>query len=143
MERTALLGSSHADRARTVRKGAGQGLAWEQVGSEFGEGVVPRLYLFQSDGCGSRRVQMRHACLFQGDVRSYADCERAVQQTLARFGRLDILVNCAAGNFLATAEELTSNGFRTGVPFLQALVPRAHRERVPHGRASSSAPVLC
>ena len=50
----------------------------------------------------------------QGDVRQYADCERAVQQTVARYGRLDIVVNCAAGNFLATAEELTSNGFRTG-----------------------------
>ena len=50
----------------------------------------------------------------QGDVRKYADCERAVQETVARFGRLDILVNCAAGNFLATAEELSSNGFRTG-----------------------------
>lgn len=49
----------------------------------------------------------------QGDVRKYEDCERAVQQSLARYGRLDIVVNCAAGNFLATAEELTSNGFRT------------------------------
>ena len=47
-------------------------------------------------------------------MRKYADCERAVQETVARFGRLDILVNCAAGNFLATAEELSSNGFRTG-----------------------------
>ena len=47
-------------------------------------------------------------------MRKYADCERAVQDTVARFGRLDILVNCAAGNFLATAEELSSNGFRTG-----------------------------
>jgi len=50
----------------------------------------------------------------QGDVRKYEDCERAVRETVARFGRLDILVNCAAGNFLATAEELSSNGFRTG-----------------------------
>ena len=33
---------------------------------------------------------------------------------MERYGRLDIVVNCAAGNFLATAEELTSNGFRTG-----------------------------
>ena len=59
-----------------------------------------------------------HAHCSQGDVRSYADCERAVQQTVVRFGRLDIVVNCAAGNFLATAEELTSNGFRTGTLLL-------------------------
>lgn len=36
----------------------------------------------------------------QGDVRKAADCERWVQEATARFGRLDVLVNCAAGNFL-------------------------------------------
>ena len=36
----------------------------------------------------------------QGDVRKAADCERWVQEATAHFGRLDVLVNCAAGNFL-------------------------------------------
>ena len=36
----------------------------------------------------------RHA---QGDVRRYEDCERMVATALARYGRLDILVNCAGG----------------------------------------------
>jgi 2,4-dienoyl-CoA reductase [(3E)-enoyl-CoA-producing], peroxisomal len=36
-----------------------------------------------------------------------------VASTLSRYGALHILVNCAAGNFLAPAEELTSNGFKT------------------------------
>ena len=50
----------------------------------------------------------------QGDVRRYEDCERMVGAALSRFGgRLDILVNCAAGNFLSPAEQLSSNGFRT------------------------------
>ncbi|PSC74048.1 H(+) hexose cotransporter 2 isoform B [Micractinium conductrix] len=49
----------------------------------------------------------------QGDVRRYEDCERTVEGAVARFGRLDILVNCAAGNFLSPAEQLSSNGFRT------------------------------
>jgi NAD(P)-dependent dehydrogenase (short-subunit alcohol dehydrogenase family) len=30
------------------------------------------------------------------------------------FGSIDILVNCAAGNFLANAAELSQGGFRTG-----------------------------
>lgn len=34
-------------------------------------------------------------------------------EAAARYGALHILVNCAAGNFLATAEQLTSNGFKT------------------------------
>ena len=38
--------------------------------------------------------------LDQGDVRKNQDCERWVEQTCAQLGGLDILVNCAAGNFL-------------------------------------------
>jgi NAD(P)-dependent dehydrogenase (short-subunit alcohol dehydrogenase family) len=34
--------------------------------------------------------------------------------TVEHFGRLDILVNGAAGNFLASPEDLTPKGFRTG-----------------------------
>ncbi|KAL4853799.1 Peroxisomal 2 [Chlorella vulgaris] len=52
------------------------------------------------------------ACII-GDVRRYEDCERMASEAVARFGRLDILVNCAAGNFLSPAEQLSSNGFRT------------------------------
>lgn len=36
-----------------------------------------------------------------------------VSETIQKFGRLDILINCAAGNFLSPAEELSSNGFKT------------------------------
>lgn len=49
----------------------------------------------------------------QGDVRSSEACERWVAATQQQLGRLDILVNCAAGNFLANAAELSANGFRT------------------------------
>ncbi|GLC46088.1 hypothetical protein PLESTB_001034000 [Pleodorina starrii] len=50
----------------------------------------------------------------QGDVRSAASCEGWVASLEERWGPgLDVLVNCAAGNFLATAEELTPNGFKT------------------------------
>ena len=33
----------------------------------------------------------------QGDVRSSADCERMVAEAVGRFGGLDVLINCAAG----------------------------------------------
>jgi len=49
------------------------------------------------------------------DVRDYAAVEGAVQQTLDRYGRIDIVVNGAAGNFLCAADELSSNGFGTVV----------------------------
>ena len=38
--------------------------------------------------------------LGQGDVRKNQDCERWVEEACAKLGGLDILVNCAAGNFL-------------------------------------------
>merc|ERR1712066_875148 len=33
--------------------------------------------------------------------------------TVRELGSLDILINCAAGNFLAPAEQLSPNGFKT------------------------------
>jgi len=47
------------------------------------------------------------------DVRDPEAVERAVDATLERFGRLDIVVNGAAGNFLSPAAQLSYNGFRT------------------------------
>ncbi|XP_068657398.1 peroxisomal 2,4-dienoyl-CoA reductase [(3E)-enoyl-CoA-producing]-like [Aristolochia californica] len=49
----------------------------------------------------------------KGDVRKQEDATRVVESTLKHFGRLDILVNAAAGNFLAASEDLSPNGFRT------------------------------
>jgi peroxisomal 2,4-dienoyl-CoA reductase len=49
------------------------------------------------------------------DVRSPEDVERAVATTVEHFGKLDIAINGAAGNFLCTAEELSPNGFGTVV----------------------------
>ena len=46
------------------------------------------------------------------DVRDPAAIQRAVQSTLERFGRLDTVINGAAGNFLAPAAALSPNGFR-------------------------------
>ncbi|XP_030550686.1 peroxisomal 2,4-dienoyl-CoA reductase [(3E)-enoyl-CoA-producing]-like [Rhodamnia argentea] len=49
----------------------------------------------------------------EGDVRKRDDVVRALESTIRSFGRLDILVNAAAGNFLVPAEDLSPNGFRT------------------------------
>ncbi|KAK3432540.1 peroxisomal 2,4-dienoyl-CoA reductase [Eucalyptus grandis] len=49
----------------------------------------------------------------EGDVRKRDDVVRALESTVQSFGRLDILVNAAAGNFLVPAEDLSPNGFRT------------------------------
>ena len=49
------------------------------------------------------------------DVRKPDELEKAIAATLDRFGKIDIVVNGAAGNFLCKAEELSANGFGTVV----------------------------
>lgn len=45
------------------------------------------------------------------DVRNPAEVENAINATIAEFGKIDIVVNGAAGNFLCQAEQLSPNGF--------------------------------
>lgn len=49
------------------------------------------------------------------DVRDPAAVDSAVASAIAELGRLDILVNGAAGNFICLAENLSPNGFGTVV----------------------------
>jgi peroxisomal 2,4-dienoyl-CoA reductase len=74
--------------------------------------------------CGRRQQVLQEACdglqaegiSAEGltcDVRKQQECEQVIQHVEQKHGKLNILVNCAAGNFLAPAEMLTPNGFRT------------------------------
>ncbi|KAG1392132.1 hypothetical protein G6F58_012575 [Rhizopus delemar] len=50
-----------------------------------------------------------------GDIRNPSDAERVVKETIDRYGRIDYLINGAAGNFLAPFKDLSYNAFRTVV----------------------------
>lgn len=47
----------------------------------------------------------------QMDVRNIVDVERMVEETLKEFGKIDYLINNAAGNFIVNAEDLSINGW--------------------------------
>ena len=49
------------------------------------------------------------------DVRNPEEVKKAIAATVERFGKVDVVVNGAAGNFLCAAEELSPNGFGTVV----------------------------
>jgi NAD(P)-dependent dehydrogenase (short-subunit alcohol dehydrogenase family) len=49
------------------------------------------------------------------DVRDYAAVESAAERAYAQFGRIDTLVNNAAGNFMARTEKLSPNAFNAVV----------------------------
>ena len=59
-------------------------------------------------------TQTSGRCLpLQCDVRHYEEVENMLQETLKTFGKVDILVNNAAGNFISPTERLSSNAFDT------------------------------
>eukprot|EP01059_Diplonema_ambulator_P031761 TRINITY_DN5938_c0_g1_i1.p1 TRINITY_DN5938_c0_g1~~TRINITY_DN5938_c0_g1_i1.p1 ORF type:complete len:309 (+),score=82.73 TRINITY_DN5938_c0_g1_i1:451-1377(+) len=49
----------------------------------------------------------------RGDVRDSAACEEVCKAIGEKWGRIDILVNCAAGNFMSLAEDLSAKAFQT------------------------------
>jgi len=61
------------------------------------------------EACGARAMGV------PADVRDAAAIAKAVDEVARAFGRLDIVVNGAAGNFLCLVENLSPNGFGTVV----------------------------
>ncbi len=51
----------------------------------------------------------------QCDVRIYAEVENMLAQTIAKFGKVDVLINNAAGNFISPTERLSARAFDTVV----------------------------
>ncbi|MFV7234647.1 MULTISPECIES: SDR family oxidoreductase [Flavobacterium] len=53
-------------------------------------------------------------CLpIQCDVRHYTEVENMLQEVLKAFGKVDVLLNNAAGNFISPTERLSANAFDT------------------------------
>lgn len=77
----------------------------------------------------------------RGDVRSVEAAQAMVEAAVAHGGGrgLDVLVNCAAGNFLAAAEQLSTNGFRTVMEIDAVGTFNVSRAALPALRAAADA----
>jgi peroxisomal 2,4-dienoyl-CoA reductase len=69
-----------------------------------------------------------------GDVRQPEAVDRIVGETADAFGRIDILVNGAAGNFICAADKLSPNGFGTVVDIDLKGTFNVSRAALPHLR---------
>jgi peroxisomal 2,4-dienoyl-CoA reductase len=70
------------------------------------------------------------------DVRDAAAVTAAVDEAAATFGRLDIAINGAAGNFVCLAENLSPNGFGTVVDIDLKGTFHVSRAAFPHLKAN-------
>lgn len=93
--------------------GTGIGLAIAKRLGELGAKVV--IGSRNSENLERGSAELRHAGLdplcVQVDVRNPEQVDEMVERTIRHFGRIDILVNNAAGNFVCKAEELSPNGW--------------------------------
>ena len=93
--------------------GTGIGLAIARRLGELGARVT--IASRNSDNLEHGSAELRHAGLdplcVQLDVRKPEQVDEMVQRVLRHFGRIDILVNNAAGNFICRAEDLSPNGW--------------------------------
>lgn len=97
--------------------GTGLGLATAQRFASLGANVVlaSRTQSHLDDGASAIISAVPSAQVFTVsiDVRRPEDVDRMVTETVAHFGRVDILINNAAGNFVCNAEDLSTNGWNS------------------------------
>ena len=97
--------------------GTGIGLAIAQRLGELGARIV--VGSRNAKNLESGTAALRHAGLdplaVQLDVRKPGEVDEMVERTLRHFGRIDILVNNAAGNFICKAADLSPNGWNAVV----------------------------
>ncbi|KDP25070.1 hypothetical protein JCGZ_22605 [Jatropha curcas] len=97
--------------------GGGSGIGFE-ISTQFGKhgasvAIMGRRKQVLDSAVNELQSLKIPAAGFEGDVRKQEDAKRVLESTFKHFGRIDILVNAAAGNFLVSPEDLSPNGFRT------------------------------
>ena len=94
--------------------GTGLGKAMTQVFLQLGARVVitsRKLPVLEQTAAELHQATGGEVVPVACDVRDYAAVEAMLQTTLEKFGRVDVLVNNAAGNFISPTERLSAKAF--------------------------------
>jgi NAD(P)-dependent dehydrogenase (short-subunit alcohol dehydrogenase family) len=78
----------------------------------------------------------------QADMRNVADVERLVEQAVARFGRLDILINNAGISATGDFESLTDEAWQSDLDLKLFGAIRAIRAAMPHLKAAGGGSIV-
>ena len=96
--------------------GSGLGKAMSKYFLELGANVAITSRNFEKLKATAEELEKETngTCLpLQCDVRNYDDVEAMLKGTIDRFGKVDVLLNNAAGNFISPTERLSANAFDT------------------------------
>lgn len=91
--------------------GAAGGLGSAVAGLLDGDGVRTVLVDVDGDGLAAVASRLGRATTLPADLADPAECERVVADTIAKLGRVDILVNCAAILARRSLEDATPDYF--------------------------------
>ncbi|HEY0046445.1 MAG TPA: SDR family oxidoreductase [Flavobacterium sp.] len=96
--------------------GSGLGKAMSKYFLELGANVVITSRDLEKLTATAQEIEAgtNAKCLpVQCDVRHYEEVENMLRSAVAEFGRVDVLLNNAAGNFISPTERLSANAFDT------------------------------
>ncbi|MCI4368202.1 MAG: SDR family oxidoreductase [Thermoplasmata archaeon] len=119
-----MTGSSRGERevgsrpvALVTGGGTGLGLAIGERLARDGYDllIASRSAAHLAEGSVRLRELGSHVVEVPTDVRLPSEVDRMIDRARSEFGRLDVLVNNAAGNFIAPAQSITPNGWRAVV----------------------------
>jgi len=109
------LFKGHAALVTGGGTGIGRGIAAALAAQGCDVAILSRKAEHLDGTAAELRQHGVRALALAADVRDAIEVDRAVAEAASTFGRLDFVVNGAAGNFICAAENLSPNGFGTVV----------------------------
>jgi peroxisomal 2,4-dienoyl-CoA reductase len=103
--RVALITGGATGIGKEIARTLGKHGAKIVITSRKQENLDAACQVFQGEGIECINVS--------SDVRNPEAVEQVIAATLEKYGSLDIVVNCAAGMFIAPIERMSYNGFKT------------------------------